>query len=147
MGDTGSVLSDNQQYPVLVDFVERYLRDGTSIGLPQQASSEWRAALEHNIVSILASCAPSHCDSNVFFSNSGAEAIEAAIKFVLASRPDAPYFVNFTRAYHGKTLGALSLTPNPEYQDLFRPLALNTVTLPFGDIDAFETAVKRLGAN
>lgn len=142
-----AALPFGDRYPALFEFVERYLRDGASIGLPQQATSEWRAALEHNIVSILASFAPSHSDSNVFFSNSGAEAIECAIKFVLASRPDAPYFINFTGAYHGKTLGALSLTPNPEYQDPFRPLALNTITLPFGDIDAFETTVSRLGAD
>ena len=142
-----SALPFGDRYPALVDFVQRYMRDGTSMGLPQQATSEWRAALEHNLVSILASFAPSHSDSNVFFSNSGAEAIESAIKFVMASRPNAPYFINFTGSYHGKTLGALSLTPNPEYQDLFRPLALNTKTLPFGDIDAFEIALNRMGAD
>lgn len=142
-----SALPFGDRYPALVDFVQRYLRDGSSMGLPQQATSEWRAALEHNLVFSLASFAPSHADSNVFFSNSGAEAIETAIKFAMAYRPEAPYFINFKRSYHGKTLGALSLTPNREYQDLFHPLALNTKTLPFGDTDAFELAVKQLGAD
>ena len=72
-----SALPFGDRYPALVDFVQRYLRDGSSMGLPQQATSEWRAALEHNLVYTLASFAPSHADSNVFFSNSGAEAIEA----------------------------------------------------------------------
>src|SRR5690606_40967913 len=45
------------------------------------------------------------------------------------------------RAYHGKTLGALSLTPNDEYQGPFRPLR-ETVTLPYGDLDALESALR-----
>lgn len=141
-----AALPFGDRYPPLIEFLVRYLRDGDSLGLPQQAISEWRAALEHNIIQLLASVAPSHADSQVFFSNSGAEAIEGAIKFVMASRPGTAYFVNFERSYHGKTLGALSLTPNPEYQDLFRPLALNTVTLPFGNVDGLEIAIRRLGA-
>jgi acetylornithine/succinyldiaminopimelate/putrescine aminotransferase len=142
-----AALPFGDRYPPLTEFVVRYLRDGDSMGLPQQAITEWRAALEHNIIAELASLAPSHSDSQVFFSNSGAEAIECAIKFVMASRPGAPYFLNFERSYHGKTLGALSLTPNPEYQDLFRPLALNVVTLPFGNLDAFEITVRRIGVD
>jgi len=142
-----AALPFGDRYPPLVEFVVRYLRDGDSMGLPQQAITEWRAALEYNIVAQLASVAPSHSDSQVFFLNSGAEAIECAIKFVMASRPGATYFVNFEHGYHGKTLGALSLTPNPEYQDLFRPLALNVVTLPFANLDAFEIALRRIGAD
>ncbi len=142
-----AALPFGDRYPALIDFICRYLRDGDSMGLPQQAITEWRAALECNIVALLASVAPSHSDSQVFFSNSGTEAIEAAIKFVMASRPGAPYFINFERGYHGKTLGALSLTANAEYQDLFRPLALNAVTLPFGNLDAVEVALKRIGAD
>jgi acetylornithine/succinyldiaminopimelate/putrescine aminotransferase len=133
------------RYPPLLEFVIRYLRDGDSMGLPQQSASQWRAGLEHNLVEVLASVAPSHADSQVFFSNSGAEAIECAIKFALAARPGARHFINFERGYHGKTLGALSLTPNPEYQDPFRPLALDATTLPFGNFAAFEAAVQRLG--
>ncbi len=142
-----AALPFGDRYPPLMEFVARYLRDGDSMGLPQQAISEWRAALEYNIVAQLASVAASHSDSQVFFSNSGAEAVECAIKFVMAARPGATYFVNFERSYHGKTLGALSLTPNPEYQDLFRPLALNVITIPFANPDAFEITLRRIGAD
>jgi len=49
------------------------------MGLPQQSTTAWRAALEYNLIQLLAEVAPSHADSQVFFSNSGAEAIEGAI--------------------------------------------------------------------
>lgn len=117
------------------------------MGLPQQSVTAWRAALEYNLIRLLAQVAPSHADSQIFFSNSGAEAIESAIKFVKAYRPNAKYLINFTRAYHGKTYGALSLTPNEEYQGLFQPLMPNVKTVNFGDIDAFLNTVDELGVN
>ncbi|HET8985661.1 MAG TPA: aminotransferase class III-fold pyridoxal phosphate-dependent enzyme [Trueperaceae bacterium] len=120
-------------YPPLVEFVRSFLSDNRQLGFPQQSSSEWRAALESNLVALLSSVAPSHSDSHVFFTNSGAEAIEAAIKMARAHKPDATLFINFAHAYHGKTLGALALTPSEEYQALFRPLSPDVLTLPYGD--------------
>ena len=108
------------KYPPIVQFLQEFLERDRSMGLPQQSAATWRAALETNLVSLLSRFAPSHSDSRVFFSNSGAEAIEAAIKFVKAARPKAKEIINFKGAYHGKTFGALALTPNPEYQDLRR---------------------------
>src|SRR5690606_18396885 len=64
------------------------------------------------------------------------------MKMALAFRPGAKAFVNFERAYHGKTLGALSLTPNEEYQGPFRPLR-ETLTLPYGDEGALANALAR----
>ncbi len=136
-----------ERYPPLVDFIHQYLDQSPVMGLPQQSLGEWRAALEHNLIKLLASVAPSHTDSQVFFSNSGAEAVEGAIKFAKAWRPDGKYFINFNRAYHGKTLGAMSLTPNEEIQGLFHPLALDTLTLPFGDLAAFEEAINHKGSD
>lgn len=135
------------RYPPLMDFLRRYLDQSRAMGLPQQSVSAWRAALEANLVALVAQLAPSHHDSRVFFSNSGAEAMEAAIKFAKAWRPDGTYFVNFKRAFHGKTSGALSLTANEEAQGPFRPLAFETVTLPFGDLEAVAEALKRKGAD
>jgi len=135
------------RYPPLVDFLRRYRDESRAMGLPQQSISAWRAALEANLVRLVAQLAPSHHDSRVFFSNSGAEAIEAAIKFAKAYRPEATYFVNFKRAFHGKTSGALSLTANEESQGLFRPLAFETLTPPFGDLAALEEIVGRKGAD
>ncbi len=135
------------QYPPLIEFLQGFLARDRSIGLPQQSASHWRAALETNLVALLAQFAPSHADSRVFFSNSGAEAIETALKFVKAARPKAKEIINFKGAYHGKTFGALALTPNNEYQEMFRPLMPNVTTLPYGDLEAFETALRKLGAD
>lgn len=134
-----------ENYPPLLDFMAQYLEQQRYMGFAQQSVSDWRAALETNLVALLTSFAPSHHDSQVFFSNSGAEAIEAALKFVRAARPDARVVINFSRAYHGKTFGALSLTPNDEYQGPFRPLYGDVRTLPYGDISVFEHTVNTLG--
>jgi putrescine aminotransferase len=134
-------------YPPMLEFIQQFLERDRSMGLAQQSAATWRAALETNLISLLSQFAPSHADSRVFFSNSGAEAIEAAIKFVKAARPKAKEIINFKGAYHGKTFGALGLTPNPEYQDLFRPLMGNVTTLPYGDAAALEAGIRKLGAN
>ena len=140
-----SAVPFGDRYPKLIDFVVRYLRDGNSMGLPQQSASEWRGELEYRLIEKLRQFAPSHADSQIFFSNSGSEAIESAIKFTTNYRPRASYFINFTKAYHGKTTGALNLTPNPEYQQQLRRPALDVVTLSYGDSEAFTQEIKRLG--
>ena len=142
-----SAVPFGDRYPELIEFVIRYLREGQCMGLPQQSASEWRAELESRLVEKLASLAPSHKDSQVFFSNSGAEAIESAIKFACHYRPRAKCFINFSRAYHGKTTGALNLTPNPLYQGQLRHRAFDVVTLPFGDTEAFSHEIDRRGAD
>ena len=134
-------------YPPLMNFVRRYFEEDEAMGMPQQSLSGWRAALESSLVRLVAQFAPSHADSKVFFSNSGSEAIEAAIKFARASRPEGTCFINFTRAFHGKTTGALSLTANEDAQKPFRPLAYETLTPPFGDLGAFEQSIDRKGAD
>ncbi|WP_407538744.1 aminotransferase class III-fold pyridoxal phosphate-dependent enzyme [Deinococcus radiomollis] len=134
--------------PELNAFVRRVLEDPQQMLFAQQSASEWRAALQANLVTLLAQESNDHHDSRVFFSNSGAEAIEAAIKFAQAARPKARYIINFTRAYHGKTLGALALTPNPNLQGPFKNiLSPNVITLPFGDADAVERTLRRVGAD
>lgn len=135
------------RYPPLMHFLRHYLEDNKAMGLPQQSLSDWRAALEANLVGLISDFAPSHVDSKVFFSNSGAEAIEAAIKFVKAWRPGSTHFINFNRAFHGKTSGALSLTANQESQNPFRPLAFKTFTLPFGDLEAVEKTIRSKNAD
>lgn len=131
-----------EAYPPLIEFVRDYLTSNRQLGLPQQSLSEWRGALAASLVSLLASVAPSHEDSHVYFGNSGAEAIEAALKMARAARPKASSFINFARAYHGKTHGALALTPNEEYQGPFRPLVPEVHTLPYGDVDALSSTLR-----
>lgn len=140
-----SALPFGNGYPDLTAFVHEYLQHNHDLALPVQSASRWRAALAHNLISLLTEFAPSHADSEVHFSNSGSEAVENAIKFVRAARPDARYLINFQKAYHGHTLMALSLTPNHSDQDLFKPMVPDVVTLPFGEIDPLERAITGLG--
>lgn len=78
----------------------------------------------------------------VFFSNSGTEAIEAALKLAMAAmqRPRVLYCDN---GYHGKTLGALSVTGRDKHRDPFKPLLSRCDSIPFGDLDALEAALSQ----
>ncbi|AEB11902.1 aspartate aminotransferase family protein [Marinithermus hydrothermalis] len=78
--------------------------------------------------------------SMVFFGNSGAEAVEAAFKLARL-HTGKPEIITTTGGFHGKTFGALSLTPKPEYQDPVRPLVPGVKTVPFGDAEALEAAI------
>ncbi len=85
----------------------------------------------------------------VFFCNSGAEAIEAAIKFArkyarVTHDPGKTGIVAFGGAFHGRTIGALSITPREAYQAPFRPL-VNGVT--YGNFNNIEAAQAFIGPN
>ncbi len=82
----------------------------------------------------------------VFFANSGAEAVEAALK--LARRyawkhfgPDKYEIVALERSFHGRTYGALSATGQPVYWEGFAPLVPGFVHIPPNDIQALEQAI------
>ncbi|WP_027481745.1 aspartate aminotransferase family protein [Deinococcus pimensis] len=140
-----AALPFGDQHPELVAFIREFLDRNTTTGLPQQSVSAWRAALQANLVRLLSSHLPSHADSRVFFSSSGTEAIEGAVKFAKAARPKGRYFVSFKSGYHGKTFMSLSLTPNPEYQDLFRPLVPGVENVPYGDLEVLRHRIRMLG--
>lgn len=85
-------------------------------------------------------CEHSFAD-RVFLCNSGAEANEACIKFARKyayhhGSAHKTEIVAFTGAFHGRTAGALSITPKAKYQDPFKPLLPNVTILPFNDIEA-----------
>ena len=73
----------------------------------------------------------------VFFMNSGAEAIETAMKFARATT-ERPRIVYADGSYHGVTFGALSVTGHPMWREGFEPLLPETVAVPFGDAAAVE---------
>jgi acetylornithine aminotransferase len=77
--------------------------------------------------------------SKVFFCNSGAEAVEAAVK--LSRRTGRSGLVAAEGAFHGRTMGALALTHKPAYRAPFEPLPGRVVHVPFGDVDALSAAV------
>ncbi|HYE80470.1 MAG TPA: aminotransferase class III-fold pyridoxal phosphate-dependent enzyme [bacterium] len=83
-----------------------------------------------------------------FACNSGTEAVEGAIKIArLATGKSGIAYT--TNAYHGKTMGALSITDRAKYQDPCRPLLEGMCVVPFNDLDRLEhllTTDKTIGA-
>ncbi|WP_042397976.1 acetylornithine transaminase [Streptacidiphilus carbonis] len=75
----------------------------------------------------------------VYFSNSGAEANEAAFK--IGRLTGRTHMVSAHGGFHGRTMGALSLTAQPAKQDPFRPLPGDVSHVPFGDAEALRAAV------
>jgi acetylornithine/N-succinyldiaminopimelate aminotransferase len=82
----------------------------------------------------------------VFFTNSGAEALECAIKtcrrFHHASgHPERYGIITFQNAFHGRTLGTISATDQAKLRDGFAPLLDGFTVLPFGDLAAVRAAM------
>lgn len=69
------------------------------------------------------------------FGNSGAEAVEAALKYARAAT-GRPRLISAKRAYHGRTLGALSVTGEQKHRSSFAPLLEGCEQIPFGNLDA-----------
>lgn len=81
----------------------------------------------------------------VYFCNSGAEANEAAIKLArkhqrMRGKPEQVGLVAVEGGFHGRTLGALSLTANPAYREPFGPLIPSVRYVPRDDVGALEAA-------
>lgn len=75
-----------------------------------------------------------------FFSNSGTEAVEAALKLARFST-GKPGIISATNAFHGKTFGSLSATHKDTLQAPFGPLVTNFNAVPFGDLEALDKAI------
>jgi len=80
-------------------------------------------------------------DARVFFCNSGAEAIEAALKLARRARPDRPKVAVLANSFHGRTLGALSATMQPKKRQPFLPLLTGFVEVPLNDASALRNVV------
>ena len=81
-----------------------------------------------------------HGLTQVHLNNSGAESIEAAIKFA-RKFTGKKGMVAMNGSYHGKSMGALSLTFNPKYRKMFQPLVEKTSFAKFGDIESLRETV------
>jgi putrescine aminotransferase len=75
-----------------------------------------------------------------FICNSGTEAAEAALK-IARMKTGRERFVSAIGSYHGKTMGALSVSGREKYKTPFAPLLEGCVNVPFGDVAALEAAV------
>ncbi|WP_327580789.1 acetylornithine transaminase [Nonomuraea sp. NBC_00507] len=81
--------------------------------------------------------------ARVFFANSGTEANEAAYKLALkyGRREGRSYFVAAENGFHGRTIGALSLTGKQSIRDQFGPFPVDVRFVPYGDATALKEAV------
>ena len=82
----------------------------------------------------------------VFFSNSGAESVELAIKMARKwntanGQPDRFRMITFEGAFHGRTLATLAAAGNPKYLDGFGPAVEGFDHVPFGDLAAVKAAI------
>jgi len=90
-------------------------------------------------------CAASFADV-VFFANSGAEAVECAIKtarkyHAVSGRPERFRFVTFEGAFHGRTLATLAATGQEKYLDGFGPVVEGFDQVAVGDVDALKRVI------
>jgi acetylornithine/N-succinyldiaminopimelate aminotransferase len=90
-------------------------------------------------------CEASFADT-VFFQNSGAEAIECAIKMArkyqyASGKPERFRIITFDGAFHGRTLAAIAATGNKKYLEGFGPAVEGFDQVPFADIDAVKKMI------
>lgn len=89
----------------------------------------------------LASIAPGNLEA-VFFTNSGTEGVEGALKFSRQAS-GKPKVVYCEHAFHGLTLGALSVNGNTEFRSRNEPLLPDCVSVPFNNLEALEDLFKK----
>jgi acetylornithine/N-succinyldiaminopimelate aminotransferase len=84
------------------------------------------------------------CLDKVFFSNSGAEANEGAVKLARKygrlNRNGAQEIITVLNSFHGRTLAMAAATGNPHYQETWKPLTPGFVNVPYDDLDAIKAA-------
>jgi acetylornithine/N-succinyldiaminopimelate aminotransferase len=78
--------------------------------------------------------------ARAFFCNSGTEAVEAALKYARKAT-GRPGVVAVEGSFHGRTLGALSVTGQPGKREAFEPLVPGVTFVPLNDVDALRAAV------
>ena len=130
-------LNTGHNHPAISAALQRYLQQQFPTFI-QYLSAPLHASL---LAKRLADLAPGGL-SRVFFSNSGTEAVEAALKLALAAS-DKHTVLYCDNGYHGKTLGALSVTGRAKHRKPFEPLLPRCDSLPFGDLDALRTRLAK----
>lgn len=120
-------------HPALVAAVSK--QAGEAIHISNLFTSRVQIELAERLLQV----AQAPAGSAVFFANSGAEAVEAAIK--LSRRTGRTGLVAAEGAFHGRTTGALALTHKAAYREPFEPLIPSVTHVPYGDVAALRAAV------
>ena len=120
--------------PAVLDALRRHL-DGGSPGLYVEALNPFSGRLGEALVR-----EAGKSFGTCFFSNSGSEAVEAALKTAIAAT-GRPTVLRAEGAYHGTTLGALACTGRGPYRDAFPGPLADFPEIPFGDVAALKSAL------
>ncbi|HEV3303698.1 MAG TPA: aminotransferase class III-fold pyridoxal phosphate-dependent enzyme [Planctomycetaceae bacterium] len=134
-------LNFGHNHPAVAAAVNTAIREQAP-GFTPTSVNPYAAALAEKLVSR----APSGLEM-VFFCNSGTEAVEASIKLARAATGRTG-LLSCDGAFHGKSMGSLSVTGNPAYQRAFQPLLGDCQRIPYGDFEALERtlATRRFAA-
>src|SRR5207247_1989953 len=119
--------------PAIVEAIARQAQELIHVG--PSFGTDAKAAFVEKLLSV----APRNLN-RVFLSNSGSEAVEAAIKFARAATGRTG-IVAAMRGFHGRTMGALSATWRREFREPFEPLVPGFRHVPFNDVEALAKAV------
>ncbi|GAO46651.1 acetylornithine and succinylornithine aminotransferase [Saitoella complicata NRRL Y-17804] len=108
--------------------------------------NKWAGELAKTLVETTKEQGGMHGAAKVFFSNSGSEANEGAIKFArkvgkIVGGEDKIGIVSFKNAFHGRTMGSLSATPNPKYQAPFAPMVPGFSVGEFNNVEQINTLI------
>jgi len=130
-----AVSSLGHGHPALVEAVSRQV--ATLAHTSNLFLHEPEVLLAERLVGLL------RAPARVFLANSGTEANEAALKLAIkyGKGRGKSYFVAAEMGFHGRTLGALSLTGKPAIRDQFGPFPIDVRFVPYGDADALKNAV------
>ena len=127
------VFSIGRNHPL----VAQVLRDMMETGPPSMVQMDV-GTVSGLLAEALARIAPGDLEA-VFFTNSGAEGVEGALKFARQATGKSKV-VYCDRAFHGLTLGALSVNGTEEFRGRNEPLLPGCIPVPFNDLDALESA-------
>lgn len=119
-------------HPAVLDAIAEQARRHLHVMVYGEYVIEAQVRLAERLASLLPP--PLEC---VYFTNSGAEAIEGALK-AARKHTRRSRFVAFDGAYHGDTMAALALMGNPAFQTPFEPLPGPVSHLPYGEVAALE---------
>ena len=119
-------------HPAVVQAIARQAE--RLITLPETYYNDQRARLMEKLVGLFPDM------QSVFLCNSGAEAVEAAIKFARLSTGRSQ-IVAAMRGFHGRTLGALSATWNKRYRQPFEPLVPGFEHIPYNNLESLDKAI------
>ncbi|MEM2943132.1 MAG: acetyl ornithine aminotransferase family protein [Methanomassiliicoccales archaeon] len=121
-----AVLNVGHRHPIVIEAIKRQLDRFIHF-----AGTDFYYDVQSNLAKKLAEITPGDFQKKVFFSNSGTESIEAAMKIVRWSTK-RPQFVAFIGAFHGRTLGSLSLTASkPVQRARYFPTVPGVIHLPY----------------